>query len=42
MTNFAYKEKLIYGEKRKANVFENCTCQQVNKAKNFEDKQCSP
>ena len=41
-TNFAYNEKLIYGEKRKANVFENCTPQQVNKAKNFGDKQCSP
>ena len=37
-----FSHKLIYGEKRKANVFENCTCQQVNKAKNFGDKQCSP
>ena len=27
----------IYGEKRKANIFENFTCQQVNKAKNFGD-----
>ena len=26
----------------KANIFENCTCQQVNKAKNTEDKQHSP
>ena len=25
----------------KANIFENCTCQQVNKAKNFGDKQRS-
>ena len=42
-TNFAYKyQKLIYGEKRKANIFENCTCQQVNKAKNIGDKQRSP
>ena len=41
-TNFAYKQKLIYGEKRKANIFENCTCQQVNKAKNTADKQRSP
>ena len=28
-TNFANKKKLIYGEKRKANILENCTCQQV-------------
>ena len=28
--------------KRKANIFENCTCQQVNKAKNIGDKQRSP
>ena len=41
-TNFAYKYKLIYGEKRKANIFENCTCQQVNKGKNIGDKQRSP
>ena len=41
-TNFAYKQKLIYGEKRKANIFENCMCQQINKAKNFGDKQRSP
>ena len=34
--------KLIYGEKRKANIFENCKCQQVNKAKNFGDKQQPP
>ena len=34
--------QLIYGEERKANIFENCTCQQVNKAKNFGDKQRSP
>ena len=27
---------------RKANIFENCTCQQVNKAKNTADKQRSP
>ena len=38
-TNFAYKEKPIYGEKRKANIFENCTCQHVNKAKSTADKQ---
>ena len=37
-TNFAYKQKLIYGEKRKANIFKNCTCQQVKEAKNFGDK----
>ena len=30
------------GGKRKANIFENCTCQQVNKAKNTADKQRSP
>ena len=42
-TSFACKyKKLIYGEKRKANIFENCTCQQVNNAKNIEDKQRSP
>ena len=41
-TIFAYKQKLIYGEKRKSNVFENCSCLQVNKAKNFGDKQRSP
>ena len=41
-TNFAYTQRLIYGEKRKANVFENCTCQQVNKAKNTAGKQHSP
>ena len=29
-------------KKRKADVFENCTCQQVNKAKNTADKQHSP
>ena len=29
-TNFPYKWKLIYGQKRKANIFENYTCQQVN------------
>ena len=34
--------KLIYGEKRKANIFDNCTRQQVNKAKNTADKQRSP
>ena len=39
---FAYKSKLIYGEKSKVNIFENCTCQQVNKAKNIGDKQRSP
>ena len=33
-TNFAWKEKLIYGEKRKENIFENCTCKQVNMAGN--------
>ena len=41
-TNFANKQKLIYGEKREVNIFENCTCQKVNKAKNFGDKQRSP
>ena len=29
-------------KKRKANIFENCTCQQVNKAKNTADKYHSP
>ena len=29
-------------EKRKANIFENCTCQKVNKAKNTADEQRSP
>ena len=33
---------LIHGEKMKANIFENCTCQQVNKAKKTADKQRSP
>ena len=33
-TNFAYKQKLIYRGKKKANIFGNCTCQQVNKAIN--------
>ena len=29
---------VIYGEKRKANILDNCACQQVNKAKNIGDK----
>ena len=32
----------LWRKKRKANIFENCTCQQVNKAKNNADKQHSP
>ena len=32
---------LIYREKRKANIFENCTSQQVNKAKSAAYKQRS-
>ena len=39
---FTYKEKLVYGEKKKANIFANSTCQQVNKGKNIGDKQRSP
>jgi len=40
-TNFAY-ELIFIGHERKANIFENCMCQQVNKAKNTADKQHSP
>ena len=29
-------------EKRTENIFENCTCQKVNKAKDITDKQRSP
>ena len=41
-TKFAQKQKSIYGKKRTANILENCTCQQVNKAKDNTDKQRSP
>ena len=38
--DFAYKQNLMYEEKRKkTNIFEICTCQQINKAKNTADKQ---
>ena len=32
----------LWEKKRTANIFENCTCQQVNKAKDNTDTQCSP
>ena len=35
-------EVSLWRKKRKANIFENCTCQQVDKAKNTADRQHSP